>query len=405
MKQLVLWLVALLFFVSLEAQTAVAPAEGNGSSANPYQIASLENLCWIAQNPVTWGSNFRQTVDIDASQTATWYPNGSGAYYGWSSIGISGDGFTGDYNGSGFNISGLYINRPTTDYQGLFGYCDGAAISDLFLEDSYVKGQTFTGGLAGSLSNGSEIINCGYDGVVHGTWQNTGGLVGYLNGGNLLYSHTGGTVIGSSWTGGLVGMSLNGATISNCYSRAEVSGNGRVGGLIGNSVNDVVSNCYSTGLVSGFSYVGGLIGEKSNGITSNCFWDVMTSFQDTSSGTGALGLTTTQMTTQTTFTDAGWNFTNVWAIQAETNDGYPYLIWDQIIAPPEAPENISIVRIGENVQINWDEVVGATSYKVYSCADPGGEYTENLSGAFDETSWTAPQGGIQLFYHVRACLD
>lgn len=405
MKQLVLWLVALMFFVSLSAQTAIAPSEGDGSSSYPYRIASLDNLCWIAQNPATWSSHFRQTADIDASQTATWYPNGSDAYYGWSPIGVPGNGFSGVYIGDGFHISGLYINRPTSDYQGLFGYCNGAAISDLFLVDSYVKGQTFTGGLAGELTNGSEIINCGYDGIVHATWQHSGGLVGYLNGGTMNYCSSSGNVNGSSWLGGLAGSTLNGAVVSNCYSRASVSGNGRVGGLIGNSTNDTVSNSYSAGLVIGFSFTGGLIGEKSSGITSNCFWDVQTSLQATSSGDGATGLTTAAMTTQSTFTDAGWNFLNVWATEAETNDGYPYLIWGQIIAPPNPPENVAIIQTGDDVQISWDEVIGATSYKIYSCSDPYGVFEADLSGTFDGTNWTAPAPDTRRFYDVRAVAE
>lgn len=719
MKQLGIMLVVFLFFLPLVAQTAVVPTEGDGSSANPYRIASLENLCWVAQNPVIWSSNFLQTADIDASETATWYPNGSGGYYGWTPIGIDGGvHFTGLYHGNGYAIKGLYINRPTqnfvglfgkvrlvggvngqlilrniklvdaditgydyvgslagevrgwndysvlyrphvynchsianvtgnscvggliaqvarsyltfssssgivngtyylgglvgslydsteisksystarvgfanrtgglvghmgdnarlyycyssgqiggggfsgglvghisdvdftcsadncfwdmdssgtttsrlgtgktsaqmktrstypasvwlfegdvvewwmlegntrpilrteystrirtphqlqmmkidpsadyqiiwdidlsaiqnpaemwatntnatggfvpignldapftgtldgnefvlsdlyikrgsTDHQSLFGYCNGAVISDLDIVDAYVMGQTFTGGLASEMINGCSISNCGYSGITHGTSPHTGGVVGYLNGGTLLYCFSSGVVNGSSWIGGLAGMTLNGATVSNCYSRAEVNGNSRVGGLIGNSANDTVTNCYSTGCVTGGIYTGGLIGEKSYGITSNCFWDIWTSFQDYSSGTGALGVTTTQMTTQSTFTDAGWNFSTVWAMQNDVNDGYPYLIWGQIIAAPSAPSNVVIVRSGDEVLITWDEVIGATSYKVYSCSDPNGEFIEDLNGSFNENSWTGPATDTRLFYHVRTALE
>ena len=45
---------------------------GNGTSADPYRIASLNNLLWLSQDSSSWGSHFIQTSDIDASTTKTW---------------------------------------------------------------------------------------------------------------------------------------------------------------------------------------------------------------------------------------------------------------------------------------------------------------------------------------------
>jgi len=61
---------------------------------------------------------------------------------------------------------------------------------------------------------------------------------------------------------------------------------------------------------------------KNEGTITNCFWDTETSGQATSDG--GTGKTTAEMKTQSTFTDAGWDFTTpIWTIQAEINDGYP----------------------------------------------------------------------------------
>jgi PGF-pre-PGF domain-containing protein len=60
----------------------------------------------------------------------------------------------------------------------------------------------------------------------------------------------------------------------------------------------------------------------------NSFWDIDTSGTTAnSSNCPAIGLNTIQMKTQSTFTDAGWDFSGAWAIDGtETiNDGYPYL--------------------------------------------------------------------------------
>lgn len=87
-------LLVLLFTVSsLFAQTATAPLLGDGSSGNPYQIANLENLYWIAASDAIvpsptqatrWAAYYIQTADFDASDTETWFPDGSGGYYGWA---------------------------------------------------------------------------------------------------------------------------------------------------------------------------------------------------------------------------------------------------------------------------------------------------------------------------------
>jgi hypothetical protein len=82
MKFFGIFLTCFLISSTLVAQTAVAPSVGNGTEANPYQIASLENLYWIAAsntvvpNPnqtVRWSRNYIQIADIDASETENWF--------------------------------------------------------------------------------------------------------------------------------------------------------------------------------------------------------------------------------------------------------------------------------------------------------------------------------------------
>lgn len=51
--------------------TAIAP-DGSGTEIYPYQITSLNNLSWLAQNDSVWSAYFVQTADIDASETAIW---------------------------------------------------------------------------------------------------------------------------------------------------------------------------------------------------------------------------------------------------------------------------------------------------------------------------------------------
>ena len=101
----------------------------------------------------------------------------------------------------------------------------------------------------------------------------------------------------------------------------NVVGDNIVGGLVGHN-KGTVSNSYSTGSVSGSSDVGGLVG-LNEGTVSNSFWDTQTSGRATSDG--GTGETTALMKTQSTFTNAGWDFVNVWSISSSYNNGYPFL--------------------------------------------------------------------------------
>ena len=91
MKLLGILIVLLMANAGLMAQTAIAPAVGDGAVDNPYEIASLENLYWIAatdnvvpdpDRATRWSSHYIQTADIDAFDTENWF-NGAG----WIPIG------------------------------------------------------------------------------------------------------------------------------------------------------------------------------------------------------------------------------------------------------------------------------------------------------------------------------
>lgn len=139
--------------------------------------------------------------------------------------------------------------------------------------------------------------------------------------------------------GGLVGCNENGVT-QDCFARGNVSGGDRVGGLAGCTIGGSIFRSYATGTVTrGITPgnweggIGGLVGRtsgslppglggtNSTGSCEDCFWDTETSFISTSPG--GTGKTTSEMTTQSTFTN--WDFTNVWGINSLINDGYPYL--------------------------------------------------------------------------------
>ena len=154
------------------AQTATAPANGDGSFSNPYEIASLENLYWLSQNNTEWDKDYIQTADIDASETVNW-DNGAG----FSPIGTYSDRFAGSYNGDGYRIENLYINRPETRDVGFIGVTGRRfqEIKNIHLINADFTGYVNAGGIVGQ--NYSQIERCSFEGTIDG-YLYIGGITG-----------------------------------------------------------------------------------------------------------------------------------------------------------------------------------------------------------------------------------
>jgi hypothetical protein len=88
-----------------------SPFNGNGTISDPFQVGTAEQLNEI-RNFSSW--NFLQTADIDLSGFQT--------DEGWEPIGSLDYPFEGSFDGNGFKITGLKINRPNVGYVGLFGF-------------------------------------------------------------------------------------------------------------------------------------------------------------------------------------------------------------------------------------------------------------------------------------------
>jgi hypothetical protein len=306
----------------------VAPSVGEplpeweyGTTNIAYEVESIANLLWIAA-PNSLVPNppqeerlrrfYYQTKDINATETQYWYPDGLGGYKGFIPIGGPDAGIK-YYDGRGFGICNLYINRPEMDYVGLFGckggtlYCD---ILNLGVSNVNITGRNYVGGLIGKSS------------------------------GSIITSFSTGSVSGQNHVGGLVGNG-EGGWITNSYSTASVNGNTNVGGLVGWNDNVQIKNDYAAGSVNGIgSQIGGLIGFTSGTANIiNSFWDIQTSGQSTSSG--GSGKNTDEMKLQTTFTDADWDFTpndGKWLIIESNNKiSYPYLQGFIYHTPAPAP--------------------------------------------------------------------
>jgi len=264
-------------------------AGGSGTETDPYQISTPDHLVQLFYYLGNANVHFKMINNIDL--TSYLAPGGAGhnSGAGWSPIGNEGNKFSGSLEGAGFKITGLWIDRSSTDYIGLFGHVDAATISNLRVEiaTAGISGRSYVGGLIGFSSN-SIVIDCCIIGDIRGGSNEyssrnfVGGLIGGNEGvitncyikGNVSVS----TYSNNNFVGGLIGS--NGGPITNCYVIGNVSSNNEdnyysdnsVGGLIGYNGN-IVTNCYFTGDVSGIGNsisVGGLIGTN-GGTVSDCY--------------------------------------------------------------------------------------------------------------------------------------
>jgi len=292
-------------------------ASGSGTPASPYRIYDVYGLQAL---PCGSDSYFELGNNIDAGLSSNWD----------SGKGFTPMTFTGTFDGKNHTITGVYINRPSSNSQGLFASITAdATVKNLGLIDTEVHGANYTATLA-SLFYGT-IINCYSENVqVSGSGDKVGGLVGIAQGSGASISkcYTTGSVDGTDqWqVGGLVGAAQNGAYISNSYSHASVTGGTggvQVGGFIGSADDSTLFKCYSTGVSDG----GGLCGDSILATIYYCYWDTETSGASTSEG--GTGKTTAEMKQQATFVT--WDFTSIWSIIQ--NQTYPYLqasgiVWD-----------------------------------------------------------------------------
>ncbi|MEI6750278.1 MAG: GLUG motif-containing protein [Bacteroidota bacterium] len=304
----------------------IPPAAGDGTIADPYQIATLANLNWLSTTTSVWDFKyFIQTADIDAVATKFQNPDGVGGYAGFSPIGgLNSQYFNGTYDGNGKTISNLYINRAGGTYAGLFGMTEGT-IKNLGVLNADVTGGTYAGILIGQNKTPASIHDCYSSGSVKGA--SAGGLVGWHGGGTVELCYSTASVQTtadgeSNSAGGLIAKLSGAALVQNCYANGSVSGTmgNCIGGLIGSTQDNVtVKKCYAKGavtLVGTSSYAGGLFGnaiwrDESPYTIEDCYWDTHTSGQDESSGgTGVVGKTTAEMLTQSTYPN--WNFSYPW---------------------------------------------------------------------------------------------
>ena len=296
-----------------------------GNAGQLYWFAGLVNGTLIdgtAQNlkanavltaNITVNEDLLTSINTEEDGNVT---NGS-SFKAWRPMGMADENgeFTGHYkgifDGNGYSISGLYVNRDeaTADVNsrfkssiGLFGYHDGVT-KNLGILDSYMRGNyciggicgyndggtiqncysaatvcgdSYIGGICGRSRSNSIIENCYNAGYVYGATRSIGGICGD-NYSTIESCYNIGIIEGNFMVGGIVGVSSglgNTIWIKDCYNRGNVIGDtkdiGGIGGYIGSSL---VENCYSQATVSGNTNVGGICGNSNKVDFQNAYYD------------------------------------------------------------------------------------------------------------------------------------
>ncbi len=315
---------------------------GSGTEKDPYLISSEKDLLAFAdsvnsQKEEYLTANFVLTDDIylnDIKNYDSWTQ--SAPENQWPGV----KNFFGTLDGQQHTIYGIYMSS-SSDKVGFFSSIDEDTFDDgkitiknLRLENLFVKGNSYVGGVIGYTDCETEIVNCEVMGTVIGTNGYIGGIGGYFrSGGNkglTLTSVTnranvsGKSYIGGIWGSASVGNSMgastsgNGSekiTIKKCDNYGNIIGEssntggiigslsrdlnckgfdleklqnfgnikganstggvcGRVSAFSGGDVSDSLKEFYNSGEISGENYVGGIIGVGAPD-TENVYFDNM----------------------------------------------------------------------------------------------------------------------------------
>jgi hypothetical protein len=309
------------------------------------ELSCFAHLQWVSQTPESWGENFEIVSDIDADSSGL-----INTGLGFLPIGksINERPFSGNINGNGYTISNFKSLFSGRDEVGLLSNSmDSSRISNLNMVDYEIEGAKYVGAIVGR--NHGSVEDCNTKGIMSG-FRFVGGVVGYSDETGFLENcHSKVSIIGEERLGGVAGH--NRAVIKKCSSIGKIDGIELIGGIIGEAYSgSSAENCFaicdikavkkSGGLVgwgagslsksycvssmSGYDEIGGIAGRNFAKDYSDCFWNYDVAGTAKSSDNFGVAKRTEDMKTKSTFTDAGWDFENIWAIDGETNDGYPF---------------------------------------------------------------------------------
>ncbi len=223
-----------------DGTTKTEPAQVEGV----YQISTGAELAWVAST-VNAGTNIslkaELTDDIDLGD------------YAWTPIGTntSTKQFKGQFNGNNHTVNGLYINT-TSNYQGLFGYTNGATVKDFTVEGTVTSTNLYSAGAVG-YAMASTLSGITNKAVVSGK-QYVSGITSYAAGATNIDCcvNNGNITASSTYAAGITTyMKENNTVVTNCLNTAYIDGTGYVASIVAyiSKSDATVQNCLNVGSV------------------------------------------------------------------------------------------------------------------------------------------------------------
>ena len=359
--------------------SAIKHISGSGTSLDPYLLYDAADFDSIRYLGISSAKYYKLASNIDLSTFNPWSPFGTSTTTGFR--------FEAHIDGDFYIIKNISLN-PLLAYPSLLGCINGATVDNLIIQNvslnhsgstvqqyvgivyarnystagssfrnilidtvniTYAPSNTVSTFFFGSFGYNSSTMNTIQDSHIKNfnadfrVGTSSGNTVGGFaaNGANTISRCS---IVGilntertnaNSQTGCLFFASGLTGSITDCYAIGEIkTSESYATALIYLSgflpYRGIVTRCYTAVVVDDSlvsSYQSAFITNYSagSGTVSNCFYDKTLFNRDgAEAGSGAVGKTTSEMKTQSTFT--GWDFTNTWAIDSTKNNGYPHLL-------------------------------------------------------------------------------
>ena len=298
-------------------------------------ITGREGLAWLIS--VVNGYNGHNAETFRFNTITLDFDSVDMSKYKWTPVGDLTNHFEGTIqvaDGKKGIVGNLIVNESTIPNVGMFGYTEQANISGLRLNNVFMRGPSYVGGLVGHSANGTTITdvhvpstvlfgqyclgglvaqadNTNISGAIIGSYDQTevgalfsgvtpnpntqllrmmggaiyaGGVVGKGSADTIQNWYTGNPnteeltciyyAAGIGYNEGTSGKSAHRSVLRNGYGVVNSSAAiNRVGGLVGRAEGIDMSNCYAYGEMKYSNYGGGLVGYLGDGVNiTNCYY-------------------------------------------------------------------------------------------------------------------------------------
>ena len=249
--------------ISYQPPTGVT---GNGTEAEPFILKTADHLAWFRDyvNAGKTSACAKIADDVEVIDMSSVCHKADAekqvAELSWTPIGSKK--YQGTFDGNGKTIRNLFISSTSNEI-GFFGCAADCRIKNITFDNAKVKGNDncstgILAGYAGScvIENIKTTESCSVEGK-----EETGGIAGRANG-NISNCENHAIVNGLHSVGGIVGICFDSEnSITSCANYGVITGTEDfVGGIIGYFGEGSLQNSANNGNITGDARVGNLIG-------------------------------------------------------------------------------------------------------------------------------------------------